>query len=829
MSSEAPDPTDVDADAARVDRVRIEDEMEQSYIDYAMSVIAGRALPDVRDGLKPVHRRILYAMHEMGVTSGSSHRKSSSVVGETMGDYHPHGDGPIYDTLTRMAQDFSMRYPLVDGQGNFGSMDGDPAAAMRYTEARMSPISEELLEDIEKDTVDFQSNYDDRLTEPEVLPSAFPNLLVNGSSGIAVGMSTKIPPHNLGEVIDATVHLIDNPDCEVEDLMEHIKGPDFPTGANIVGRDAIYSAYATGRGRLRVRAEFEVEEDERIVITEVPYQANKARIVERIAEDVNEGKIEGVRDLRDESDREGVRIVIELKRGANADVVKNQLLEHHLETTFGVINLALVDGQPKVLTLKETLEEYVAHRKEVVRRRSEFDLAEAEDRAHILEGRLTALENVDDVVERIQNSEDRDAAKEALIEAYDFSQDQADHIVRMQLGSLTSMESTEIETEYEEVQARIERLETILNDESELFAVIKEELQEIKDEYDDDRRTSIVEDHGTVTHEDLIPEEDVVVVVTEDDYVKRMPVDRFDPQNRGGKGIIGVDVKEGDRVSKVFRANTHDYLLCFTNHGQVYRLKTYEIPEMSRTARGKSAVNLIDFDDGEEITAVVATDEFGGNECVTTVTRDGYIKRTACDEFENILSTGIIAADLDGDDELVDVAVTDGTNDLVVATRNGMTIRFDESEVREMGRNARGVGAIKLDSDDQVAGLVATDESDGRALLTVTENGFGKRTPLSEYRTQSRYGKGLIDIKTGGRNGGVVSAKSVSEADDLVAMSDRGQIMRTRAADVSSVGRNTMGVTVMDLEEGDCVASVDVIPGGSDDESGIEESSGNEE
>jgi len=812
MSSEAPDPADVDADAARVDRVRIEDEMEQSYIDYAMSVIAGRALPDVRDGLKPVHRRILYAMHEMGVTSGSSHRKSSSVVGETMGDYHPHGDSAIYDTLVRMAQDFSMRYPLVDGQGNFGSMDGDPAAAMRYTEARMSPISEELLADIEKDTVDFQSNYDDRLTEPEVLPSAFPNLLVNGSSGIAVGMSTKIPPHNLGEVIDATVHLIDNPSCDVEDLMEHIKGPDFPTGANIVGRDAIYSAYATGRGRIRVRAEFEVEDDERIVITEVPYQANKARIVERIAEDVNEGKIEGVRDLRDESDRDGVRVVIELKRGANPDVVKNQLLEHHLETTFGVINLALVDGQPKVLTLKETLKEYVAHRKEVVRRRSEYDLAEAEDRAHILEGRLTALENVDDVVEIIQNSEDRDTAKEGLIEAYDFSQDQADHIVRMQLGSLTSMESAEIEEEYEEVQARIERLETILDDEDELFAVIKEELLAIKDEYDDDRRTSIVEDHGTVTHEDLIPEEDVVVVVTEDDYVKRMPVDRFDPQNRGGKGIIGVDVKEGDSVSKVFRANTHDYLLCFTNQGQVYRLKTYEVPEMSRTARGKSAVNLIDLDDEEEITAVVATDEFDGDECVTTVTRDGYIKRTACGEFENILSTGIIAADLEDGDELVDVAVTDGTKDLVIATRYGMTIRFDESEVREMGRNARGVGAIKLEGDDDVAGLVATDESDDRALLTVTENGFGKRTPLSEYRTQSRYGKGLIDIKTGGRNGRVVSAKSVGGDDDLVAMSDRGQIMRTRASDVSSVGRNTMGVTVMDLEDGDSVASVDVIP-----------------
>jgi len=821
MSSEAPDPSDVDADAARVDRVRIEDEMEQSYIDYAMSVIAGRALPDVRDGLKPVHRRILYAMHEMGVSSGSSHRKSSSVVGETMGDYHPHGDSAIYDTLVRMAQDFSMRYPLVDGQGNFGSMDGDPAAAMRYTEARMSPISEELLADIEKDTVDYQSNYDDRLMEPAVLPSAFPNLLVNGSSGIAVGMSTNIPPHNLGEVIDATIHLIDDPDCDVDDLMEHVNGPDFPTGANIVGRDAIYSAYSTGRGRIRVRAEFEVEADERIVITEVPFQANKARMVERIAEDVNEGKIEGVRDLRDESDRNGVRVVVELKRGANAEVVKNQLLENHLETTFGVINLALVDGQPKVLTLKETLEEYVAHRKEVVRRRSEYDLAEAEDRAHILEGRLTALENAEDVVELIRDAADRDAAKDALIDAYDFSQDQADHIVRMQLGSLTSMEAEEIETEYEAVQERIERLETILGDEDELLAVIKDELREIKEEYGDERKTSIVEDEGTVTHEDLIPEEDVVVVVTEDDYVKRMPVDRFDPQNRGGKGIIGVDVKEGDRVSKVFRANTHDYLLCFTNHGQVYRLKTYEIPEMSRTARGKSAVNLIDFDDGEEITAVVATDEFADDECVTTVTRDGYIKRTAAAEFENVLSTGIIAADLEDGDELVDVAVTDGSRDLVVATRDGMTIRFDESEVREMGRNARGVGAIKLEGEgddrDEVAGLVATDEGDDRALLTVTENGFGKRTPLSEYRTQSRYGKGLIDIKTGDRNGRVVSVKSVGAADGLVAMSEQGQIMRTRANDISSVSRNTMGVTVMDLAADDTVASVDVLPDADDE------------
>ncbi|QLG48006.1 DNA gyrase subunit A [Natrinema halophilum] len=814
MSSDVPDPTDVEARA--VENVRIEDEMEQSYIDYAMSVIAGRALPDVRDGLKPVHRRILYAMHEMGVSSGSSHRKSSSIVGETMGDYHPHGDSAIYDTLVRMAQDFSMRYPLVDGQGNFGSMDGDPAAAPRYTEARMASVAEELLEDIEKDTVDFSSNYDDRLQEPDVLPAAFPNLLVNGSSGIAVGMSTNIPPHNLGEVIDATIELIDNPDATVDELMNHVKAPDFPTGANIVGRDAIYSAYKTGRGRIRVRAEFEVEEwksgRERIVVTELPYQANKARLVERIAEDVNEGEIDGISDLRDESDRDGVRIVIELKRGANAEVVKNKLLENHLERTFGVINLSLVDGQPKVLSLKETLEEYVAHRREVVRRRSEYDLEQAEDRAHILEGRLTAVENAEDVVELIRNSKDRSAAKAALQESYDFSEDQATHIVRMQLGSLTSMEAAEIEDEYEEVQAEIERLTEILESEQELFGVIKDELRDIKDEYADERRTSIVEDQGTVTHEDLIPEEEVFVVMTEDDYVKRMPIDEFDPQGRGGKGIIGADVKEDDRVAAVFRANTHDYLLCFTNHGEVYRLKTYEIPEMGRTARGKSAVNILDLDPGEDITAIVDTDAFGDDEYVTMVTRNGYVKRTAGEEFDNILSTGIIAADLEEGDELVDVEVTDGSKDLVVATEGGMTIRFDEDEVRAMGRNARGVNGIKLQDGDAVAGLVATDEADERALLTVTENGYGKRTLLSEYRTQSRYGKGLIDIKTGERNSSVTAVKAVAANDQLVMMSERGQIVRTRVDEISTVGRNTMGVIVMEVGDGDAVASVDVIP-----------------
>jgi len=815
MSSDVPDVPDENV-AADVEHVRIEDEMEQSYIDYAMSVIAGRALPDVRDGLKPVHRRILYAMHEMGVSSGSSHRKSSSVVGEVMGDYHPHGDSPIYNALVRMAQDFSMRYPLVDGQGNFGSMDGDPPAAMRYTEARMAPIAEELLEDIEKDTVGFTSNYDDRLQEPDVLPSAFPNLLVNGSSGIAVGMSTNIPPHNLGEVIDATIHLIDTPDAEVADLMEYVKGPDFPTGGNIVGKDAIYSAYATGRGRLTVRAEFDVEENpsgkSRIVITELPYQENKARMVERIADNVNEGKIEGVSDLRDESDRNGVRVVVECKRGANVDVVKNQLLEHHLESTFGVINLALVDGQPKVLTLKETLQEYIQHRREVVRRRSEFDLQEAEDRAHILDGRLTAVENAEEVVELIQDAEDRDAAKAALKERYEFSEAQAEHVVRMQLGSLTSAEVGEIEAEYEDVQAEIERLEAILASEEKLDEVVKDELREIKDEYDDDRRTSIVEDAGTVTREDLIPEEDVVVVMTAEDYIKRMPADQFDPQNRGGKGIIGSDPKEGDRVTTVFQAHSHDLLLCFTNHGQVYKLKTYEIPEMSRTARGKSAVNLLDLSDGEDITAVVPTDDLEPDECITMATRDGYVKRTCCDQFENILSTGIRAAKLEDGDELVDVEVTDGTKDLVIATEDGMTIRFDEDEVRQMGRSARGVRGIDLREGDHVAGLVATDDADERDLLTVTRNGYGKRTPLSEYRRQSRYGKGLIDIKTDERNGPVTDVKAVEQDDHIVVMSASGQIMRCPVADISTVGRNTKGVVIMDVDEGDSVACVDVLP-----------------
>jgi DNA gyrase subunit A len=813
MSSESDVPDDV---AARVENVRVEDEMEQSYIDYAMSVIAGRALPDVRDGLKPVHRRILYAMHEEGLSSGSAHRKSSSIVGETMGNFHPHGDSAIYDSLVRMAQDFSMRHPLVDGQGNFGSVDGDPAAAMRYTEARMAPIAEELLSDIEKDTVDFQANYDDRLQEPGVLPASFPNLLVNGSSGIAVGMSTNVPPHNLGEVIDATIHLIENPQCTIPDLMEYVEGPDFPTGATIVGRNSIKKAYQTGRARLTVRADYHVEQDDRgndrIILDELPYQQNKSKLVERIAEMANEGDLEGIRDLRDESDRDGIRVVIELKRGANTDVVENRLLESVLEQTFGVINLALVDGEPKVLSLKQLLEEYLSHRKEVVRRRSQFELDEAKDRAHILEGRLLALDNVEEVVDTIRNSEDREEAKEALKETFDFTQAQADHIVRMQLGSLTSLEAAEIEEEYEEVQATIDRLETILANESELLAVIKDELREIKDEYADERRTSIVEDTGEVTDEDLIPNEEVVVALSEHDYIKRVPVDTFSPQHRGGKGIIGSDLKEGDRIATVFTAQTHDNLLCFTDQGQVYSLKVYQIPEMSRTARGTSAVNLLNLDDDEEINAVVATDDFEEDEYLTMATRDGYVKRTGVENFENILSTGIIAISLEDDDELVDVEVTDGYSDIVLGTESGMAIRFDETDVRAMGRTARGVRGIKLEGDDRVAGVSAIRETDDRTLLTVTRRGFGKRTPLTEYRAQSRNGKGLVDIKTDDRNGRVAAIEAVEDSDHVIAMSEDGQLIRLPVAEISTVGRNTKGVRVMEIEPADRLAGISVFP-----------------
>lgn len=820
MSSETPqnplvEPTDVDY-AAEVTDTEISAEMEQSYIDYAMSVIAGRSLPDVRDGLKPVQRRILYAMNEEGVTSRSSHRKSSSIIGDTMGNYHPHGDSSIYDTLVRMAQPFSMRHPLVDGQGNFGSIDGDPPAAMRYTEARMTALSSELLSNIDKNTVAFESNYDDRLEEPTVLPAGFPNLLVNGSSGIAVGMSTNIPPHNLGEIIDATTHLIDNPDAEAQDLMEHVKGPDFPTGAKIVGRDGIHKAYNTGRGKVRMRAEINVEHNpsgnDKIHIVGLPFQQNKSRLVERIADDVNEGEIEGITDLRDQSDRNGINIVIEVSQRARTDVVKNKLLDNHLEKTFGIINLALVDGQPQVLTLKQMLSEYVKHRKEVVTRRTQYDLDEAEHEAHILSGRLTALASIEDVVELIRNAETRDDARDDLTEEFDLDEEQANHIVRMQLGSLTSMEEEEIQQEYDDVQEEIERLTTILESESELFDVIKTELEEVKDKYANERRTQIVEDVGEVTHEDLIADEEIAIVLTDDDYVKRMNIDTFSTQNRGGKGVIGIDLKDGDSVNSVFHASAHDVLLFFTNHGKVHEIKAYNIPEFSRTARGTSAQNLFKLDDGEEIMSVVMADELEDDMQVAMLTESGYIKRTSVDNFTNIQTGGIIAINLDDGDKLVDATISTGNNDFMVSTKNGMTIRFDEQDVRSMGRNARGVGAIRLEDDDKVSGFVTVTDNENQTLLTITEYGYGKRTSVDEYRQQSRNGKGLIDIKTGGRNGLVKDIKNVSDGDEVLIMTTGGQIMRIAVEDVSVVSRNTKGVNVMTVEGNDKVASVASIP-----------------
>ena len=806
-----------DVEASNVENVRVEDEMEQSYIDYAMSVIAGRALPDVRDGLKPVHRRILYSMEYEGITSNSGHRKSSSVVGTAMGNWHPHGDKAIYDALVRMAQDFSMRYPLVDGQGNFGSMDGDPAAAMRYTEARMSKLAEEMLADIDKDTVEWQSSYDDRVNEPEVLPAGFPNLLANGSSGIAVGMSTNIPPHNLGEIIDAAVELIENPDASVGDLMEYVQGPDFPTGGKVIGRNAIARAYETGRGKLTVRGVTELDEDEgRVIIEEMPYQVDKADMIEKTANLVNEGKIEGVRDIRDESDRDGVRVVVELKRGATPELVRNQMFEHtRLEKTFGVINLALVDGQPRVLSLKEMLQEYLDHRREVVRRRSAHELDESEERAHVLEGRLVAIDNAEDVVETIRDADDRADAKNVLQEDYDMSERQAEHVVRMQLGSLTSLEREDIEEEHAELEQRIERLEEILDDADELMGVVKDELLDIKDEYDDERRTAIEEGGDEVTHEDLIPEKRVLVVMTKDGYAKRMELDEFDAQRRGGNGVIGANLKEDDEVASAFVADNHDFLLCFTNHGKAYWLKAYEVPEAGRAARGRSVVNLLDLEEDERITETLPVDCFDDDRNVVMVTRDGYVKRVPTDAFSNPRSTGIIATSLEEDDELVGVELSEGGGCIVVGTRDGMTICFKQDDVRVMGRSARGVRAVELEGDDEVAGVTTIcGPGSGGCLLTVTRDGYAKRTPNGEYRCQGRAGKGLVDIKT---DAGRTSLHNVGGDEEVIVTSEEGQVMRTRVEEVSEIGRNTQGVILMRLEDGDEVADVAVVDRGDED------------
>lgn len=788
-------------EAADIEQIALEDQMARHYTSYAMSVIVARALPDVRDGLKPVQRRILYAANEMGISSGSSHRKSSSLVGETMGDYHPHGDSAIYDTLVNMAQDFSMNQPLIDGQGNFGSMDGDPAAAMRYTEARLSPIAEDLLNDIDQETVDFSDNYDGRVEEPDVLPAAFPNILVNGGTGIAVGMSTSIPPHNLQEVIDATIHRINNPNSTIKDLMEHIPGPDFPTGATIIGRDGIKEAYETGSGSVRVRADYHVErENNRIILTEIPYKKKKADLVEDIAEAAESGRVEGITDVRDESDRNGVRVVIDIKARANIDVAENQLIQTALEKTVSMNHIALVDGQPRRLSLPQMLDEYIEHRREVVRRRTQYQLGQKEDRLHIVNGRIKALGDIDDVVETIRNSEDRASAVEALKEEYDFSDEQANHITRMQLSSLTGLQREELRTERGELNTEIEELNRILDNPEALDSVIIEELEEIGNEHGTERRTSITDDYASVEDEDLIPQEDSLVLLTDNNYMKRMSADTFRIQQRNGKGIIGMN--GDDTVASAEVVNTHDRILLFTDTGDVHELKGYEIPESSRQAHGTSAINIVDIETDEQVIAMTTVPEETDDDYLTLVTENGYVKRTELDQFNNIYSTGIKAVTLGDDDSLVAATITSGDEDLMLASREGQVIRFPVVDVRATGRTSRGVHGIKLTGDDSVVSMTTVPDDDA-TLLTVTENGIGKRTEAEEYSQQSRNGKGMMAVNDTTTTGNVVTVTRVGDAESVFLVSDTANVIRTELADISLYGRISNGVNVMDLSDGD--------------------------
>ncbi|MBC7083223.1 MAG: DNA gyrase subunit A [Firmicutes bacterium] len=790
--------------------------MKRSYLLYSMSVIVGRALPDVRDGLKPIHRRILYAMSELGLTPDKPHRKSATIVGEVMGKYHPHGDAAIYDTLVRMAQDFSHRYPLIDGHGNFGSIDGDPPAAMRYTEARMAKITLKLLADIDKETVDFVPNFDESLKEPTVLPARFPNLLVNGSSGIAVGMATNIPPHNLGEVIDAVVMLIDNPDASIKELMMIIKGPDFPTGGLIMGRDGIRDAYTTGRGSIKMRARARIETSSggktRILVTEIPYQVNKARLIESIAELVRDKKIDGITDLRDESDREGMRIVIELRRDANPNVVLNQLYKHtQMEDTFGVIMLVLVDGQPRVLNLKETLHYYIEHQKEVVTRRTRFELARAEERAHILEGLKIALDNLDAIITLIRQSRTPEVAREGLMKRFKLSEKQAQAILDMRLQRLTGLERKKIEDEYVEVIKLIAKLKGILADEKRVLEVIKEELLAIKEEYADLRRTEITAAATKLDVEDLIAEEDIVVTLTHQGYIKRLPLTTYRSQRRGGRGVTGMSTKEEDFVEHLFVTTTHEYILFFTDKGKIYSIKAYEVPEASRQARGTAVVNLISLSPGESIRAVIPIREFADDKYLVMATRQGVIKKTALSMYDNARRSGVIAIDLAEGDDLVSVKLTSGDEELIIVTAQGQSIRFKEEEVRPLGRIARGVKGISLAKGDTVVGMDVVRE--GCDLLVVTANGFGKRTPLAEYRLQSRGGKGIKTLKVTPKTGPAADVKVLTGDDELMIISAEGIIIRMNAADIPQQGRSTQGVRVMKLEPGDKVVSVAQVVG----------------
>lgn len=791
--------------------VSLEDEMKSSYIDYAMSVIVSRALPDVRDGLKPVHRRVLYGMNELGLSYNRPYKKSARIVGEVLGKYHPHGDSAVYDTMVRMVQDFSLRYPLVDGQGNYGSVDGDSAAAMRYTEARMDRISEEMLRDLDKNTVEFLPNFDDSLQEPSVLPAYLPNLLVNGSSGIAVGMATNIPPHNLTEVIDGLNHLIDNPNATIEDLMEHVVAPDFPTGGIIFGYKGVKEAFETGRGRVIIRAKAKVEtlknDRENIVVTELPYQVNKANLVEKTAELVRHGKITEISNIRDESDRDGLRVVFELKRDAHPEVVLNQLYKHtQMQVTFGVIMLALVKGVPKVLNLKEVMNHFLEHRMDVLIRRTKFELDAAERRAHILEGYIIALDNIDEVIETIKKSPDVDTAKKNLISKFSLSEIQAKAILDMRLQRLTGLERKKIEEEYKEIIQTIEQLRGILDSEEKRFVIIKEELQDIKDRYGDERRTDLIKDYSEFSLEDIIAEEDVVVTISHKGFIKRFPVSGYRRQSRGGRGVTGAGTKDEDFIEHMFVASTHHYIMFFTDKGKVYWLKVHELPEGGRAARGRSIQNLIEKEKDERITAFIAVKEFEDDKFLLMVTQNGTVKKTSLKAYSNVRKGGINAINVLEGDRLIEVKLTDGSNHIVLGTKEGLAIRFDENDVREMGRTATGVRGIKLGKTDIVIGAIAVRRN--ASLLVVTDKGYGKRSLIDDYRITKRGGKGVITMKTGDKNGELIDIKEVDDSDELVIITNQGMVIKQSIKAIRVMGRNTQGVRLINLKEGDVIADV---------------------
>jgi DNA gyrase subunit A len=803
----------------------IEEEMQQSFINYSMSVIVSRALPDVRDGLKPVHRRILYAMNELGLVPGRPYKKSATVVGDVLGKYHPHGDGSVYDALVRMVQDFSLRYPLIDGQGNFGSVDGDPAAAYRYTEARLTDVAVTMLEDIDKNTVDFQPNFDDRLQEPTILPAKVPNLLINGSSGIAVGMATNIPPHNLREVARAVQYLVDNPEATIGDLAKHIKGPDFPTGAFIYGRQGIREAYETGRGRIQMRARAQIEEKpssgrSQIIITEIPYQVNKENLVKSIAELVIAKKIEGISGVNDESDKDGMRIAVDLRRDAIPNVVLNQLYKHTaMQSTFGVIMLALDKGTPKVMNLKQVLERFVEHRHDVIVRRTQFDLDAAQAREHILEGLKIAVDNIDEVVAIIRKSKDVPDADARLRKRFALSEKQSDAILNMRLAKLTGLEIDKLEAELKEVRATIKELKSILASKPKRMGLLKEEMEEVARKYGDDRRTEILADQDDFSVEDLIAEEDMVITISHSGYIKRIAVSTYRRQRRGGRGLQGATTKEEDWIEHLFIASTHDYLMFFTNTGQVYWLKVHEIPQGGRASRGKPVVNCIAIKPDERVAATVAVREFSPDRHLIFATRNGTVKKTSLAEYGNVRSTGIRAINIDGGDELIDVQVCDESSDIVLATADGMSIRFHQGDVREMGRVATGVKGIELAPDDQVIGMVVIRRD--ATLLVVSEKGYGKRSELSDYRVQKRGGKGIITLKRTAKTGGLIALKEVQPEDELMLITRHGVLIRQPVEGIRVIARNTQGVRVMNLDSGDTV--VDVARVVNEDAEGAEE------